>query len=174
MLRFFSMFFVIIINFILQSTLFQYITIAGIKPNTAILIIVCYAILRGDVEGAIAGFFAGLLQDMFFGYNLGLFALLGALTGFVCGKPFKDFFRENYLLPVVLTVLSMLAYELMFYVTSFLLAGRTEFSYYFNRVILPETIYTTLLSLLMYRIIYGINRRLEAHEKKHKSLFSKI
>ena len=173
MVRAITMIFVIIINFILQSTLFQYIAIAGIKPNTAILIIVSYAILRGDIEATLAGFFAGLLQDIFFGYYLGLFALLGALIGFVCGKPFKNFFPENYLLPVILTAISMLAHEFLFYVFSFLLYGRTELSYYFDRIILPGTIYTMVLSLVIYRLIYGINRRLEAHEKKRRHFFVK-
>lgn len=174
MIRVSVMFLVVVANFILQSTVFQYIAINGVKPNTAIIIIVSYAILRGDIEGAILGFFAGLLQDMFFGYYIGLYAFLGAMTGFACGKPFKDFFPENYLLPIILVLFSVLSYEFIFYIVSFLIYGKTEFSYYFKSIILPETIYTTAISLIFYRIVYGINRRLEKHEKKNQGFFGNI
>ena len=171
MLRVLILSLIAITNFVLQSTLFSYIAIGGIKPNTAIILTVSYAILRGDIEGAIFGFAMGFLQDVFFGNVLGLYALLGALVGFICGKPFKDFFTENYLLPVVLVFASMLAYEFVFYIFSFLIYGRTDFLYYFKRIILSETVYTTVLSLVIYRVVYGINRRLEDHENKKRSFF---
>ena len=50
----------IFVNFILQTTLLPYISIGGILPNTALLIIVVSdALLRGSTEGAIVGFFSG-------------------------------------------------------------------------------------------------------------------
>lgn len=165
------MFFIVIINFILQTTLFQYIAIVGVKPNTALLIIISYAILRGDIEGALVGFFAGFIQDIFFGQILGMFALFWAFTGYVCGKPFKDFFPENYLMPVALASICMLANELAFYSVDFLLTGKREIYFYFSKIILPETLYTTVLSLFVYRFIYGINHRLESYERKRNGLF---
>lgn len=162
---------IVFINFILQSTLFQYIEILGVKPNTAILIIVSFAVLRGDIEGSIIGFFAGLLQDLFFGQVIGFYALLYALAGYICGKPFKDFFRENYIFPVVLTFISMICCEFIFYVFHFLLQGRVDFSYYLNKIILPETVYTMILSIPFYQLIYLINEKLEKREKPMKSIF---
>ena len=161
----------LILNMILQSTLFQHAAIMSVLPNTALLIVVSYAILRGDVEGALVGFFAGLLQDLFFGRYLGFYAACGTLTGFVCGKPFKDFFRENYLLPIPLVAISMLATELAFYVFHFLLLGQTDLWYYFHKIILPETVYTTFLAIPVYRLVYGLNGRLEAFAKRRKGIF---
>lgn len=165
-MRAFVMALVIYVNFLLQTTLFKYISIFGVKPVTVLLIVISYAILRGDVEGALVGFFAGLLQDIFFMPYIGLCALLCALTGYFCGKPFKDFFRENYMLPVLLTLVSVSVYECVFYFINFSLQGRLF--YYFRSLILPETIYTMLLAIPVYRIIYGVNRRLEAREEKHR------
>lgn len=162
---------IVFVNFILQSTLFQYIEIMGVKPNTAILIIVSFAVLRGDVEGSIVGFFAGLLPDLFFGQVVGFYALLFALTGYLCGKPFKDFFRENYIFPVVLTFISMLCCEFIFYVFHFLLQGRVEFSYYLNKIILPEIVYTMAICIPFYLFIYYINNKLEKREKLRKPIF---
>jgi len=163
--------FLLLFNLILQSTLFGHFEILGVLPNTAILIIVCYAILRGDVEGAIVGFFAGLLQDLFFARYIGFYALCGALTGYICGKPFKDFFRENYLLPMVLVLAAVLANSFVFYVIHFLLLGQTDLWYYFQKIILPETVYTLFLSIPAYRVIYGINERLEKFAKHRRNIW---
>ena len=57
---------VIIINFILQSTVLRLIEIRGVIPDTMIIITVSYALLRGQDTGAAAGFFGGLLYDIFF------------------------------------------------------------------------------------------------------------
>jgi len=162
---------VLLINFILQTTIFEYIAVLGIKPNTAIVLIVCYSILRGDFEGAIFGFFTGLLQDLFFGKYIGLYALLGLLTGFVCGKPFKNFYRENYLLPLLLTAFSVIGYEFLFYATNFLFRAKVDWLYYLCRVILPEAVYTGLFSIPLYRLFYIVNSRLEKAERHARKLF---
>ena len=170
-MRAFCMCIILLLNMILQSTLFQNFAILGVLPNTALLLVVSYAILRGDVEGAFVGFFAGLLQDIFFARYIGFYAMCGALTGFVCGKPFKDFFRENYLMPVVLVAAAMFANEFVFYVFHFLLFGQTDFWYYFHKLILPAMVYTLFLSIPIYRLVYGLNRRLEGFSKRRKNIF---
>ncbi len=162
---------VVIINFILQSTLFEYIEIIGIIPNTAIIIIVSYAMLRDDVEGAIIGFFSGLLQDMFFGRVIGLYAFLGMITGYLCGKPFKDYYNESYILPLILVVASVIGYEFVFYCTSFLFRGKIDIIYYFGNIIFPESAYTAILTLPVYRIVYVVNTKVLSYEKKKRKLF---
>ena len=44
----------IVLNFLMQSTILHYIEIRGVIPNTTIILIVSYALLRGSTEGAIA------------------------------------------------------------------------------------------------------------------------
>ena len=162
---------VLVLNLILQSTLLQNFAILSMLPNTTLLIIVSYAILRGDVEGAIVGFCAGLLQDLFFAEYIGFYAMCGALTGFLCGKPYKDFFRENYLLPVSLVVVAMFANEIAFYIFHFLLFGHTNFWYYFQRLMLPATVYTLFLSIPIYQLIYRLNEILERGRRRRKYFF---
>ena len=163
---------IVLINFILQSTVFGYIAILDIVPNTALIFVVCYAILRGDVEGGIVGLASGLLRDIFFApYFLGLNALLCMLAGYLCGKPFKHFFRENYVAPVILTAVSMLIYGILFYLVMFLPQGGTNFAGVFAYTVLPETVYTVIFALPLYHLVYRINFRLENYEKKRRSMF---
>ena len=151
----------LIVNFILQSTVFSYIEIWQVAPNTALLIVVSYAMLRGDIEGAIIGFAAGLILDVMFGNIIGLYALLYAITGFLCGKPFKDFVRENYLLPVVLALVASLALETTAFGVHFVLRGNPYFMKYLQERIIPATVYTVLLMFPVYYLVYRLNARLE-------------
>lgn len=170
-LRPFIMFIVITMNLVLQSTLFQYIEIMNIRPNTSLLLIISYAILRGDIEGSIFGFVSGLMQDIFFGRVIGLYALFGLVTGFVCGHPFKNFFRENVIISLVLSIVVTFIYEFVFYVTNFLVMGHLDVEYYMRSVIIPGVVYTTSLSIFVYMGLYAINAKIEAFEKAHRKMF---
>ena len=43
----------IVLNFLMQSTILHYIEIRGVIPNTTIILIVSYGLLRVSTEGAI-------------------------------------------------------------------------------------------------------------------------
>ncbi|MCL2286508.1 MAG: rod shape-determining protein MreD [Firmicutes bacterium] len=163
----------VIINFVLQSTLFPHIAIMGVTPDTALILIVSYAILRGDIEGALFGMFTGFVQDLSGGLFVGLFALLGFITGYICGKPFKDFFKDNYFLPFAILVIISLVYQFVLYITTIMFTGQMEFLLYARTIILPKTIYTASLSIPLYSLLHYINARLERHEEKFSGIFKK-
>ena len=162
---------ILIVNFSLRSTVFQYIEILGVTPNTDLIIIVSYSILRGDVEGAILGFFAGLLMDIYFSPYIGLYALMSMLIGFFCGKPYRNFFRENYFLPLSLVAISTLIFQFIFYITNFFFRVNLDFPHYFRTVILPGSVYTVILSVPIYSFLYGVNNKLEEYDKNKRNLF---
>ncbi len=170
-MRYFITSLILIVNLILQSTLFQYIEIIDIKPNTTIAIIVAFAFLCGELPGAIIGFAAGLLQDIFFGSYIGMHSMLGMLTGFLCGKFHIGFYKEGLLLPLSLTIISTLFYELCFYILNILIRGNMSVLYFLRAVILPETAYTAIFSVIIYKIIYLINCKLEERERLTRKLF---
>jgi rod shape-determining protein MreD len=53
----------------------------------------------------------------------------------------------------------------------FLLRSRLDFGYYFIHIILPEVIYTVVVTIIFYRIIRAINRKLESREKRSANKF---
>lgn len=162
---------ILVVNLILQSTLFEYISIIGIKPNTAIVIVISIAFMRGEVEGIITGAFAGLLQDSFFGMFIGLHTFLYIITGYLCGKLLSSFYKESIIIPVLITLISTFCYEFLFYVFSVLLRGYTNFPYFLSAVILPEMVYTAIFSLFIYKLLYIINSRLEEKYRYKRKVF---
>ena len=162
---------VLIINFILQTTVLQLIEIRGVIPDTMLIIIVWYSLLRGQNAGAAVGFFAGLLYDIFFGSALGFYALLGMLTGYLCGIAHRNFYRENYVLPVTLSAIASFVTGLVIYVTGFLLKGNYNVFYFLFSVIIPQAVYTGIAAIVVYRILYSVNNGVEKKEKEKRRLF---
>jgi len=158
---------IVLVNIVIQSTIFPYIRIYDIQPNSMLIIVVIYGILRGDVEGGIFGFFSGLLVDVFFAKYIGLNALLGMLVGYFCGKPFRDFNYENYILPVVSVAVATLLYNFAFYFINYFFKGELDYVYYLYKIILPETIYNVVLCVPLYTLIFFINQKLEDYEKRN-------
>lgn len=161
----------IVLNFLMQSTILHYIEIRGVIPNTTIILIVSYALLRGSTEGTIVGFFSGLLQDIFFGTSLGYFTLFNTITGYLFGRGNHNFYRENYLLPMMLCTIAVFLYETMIYLTSFLFRGQLNFLYILSHTLLPEAVYSCIFTIPLYRVLFGTNEWLELKEKYKHRLF---
>ena len=161
---------ILIFSNILQSTLLSGIRIRGISPNFNIIIIVSFALLRGSKEGSIIGFFAGLIMDIFFSTSRGYLAIIGAAIGYFCGKFNKDFYRENLILPFMLTLTGTLVYGLGESLP-FLLRGKINYLYFIKNIIIPETIYTITLSIVLYQILYMINEKIEKSENTNRKIF---
>ncbi|MCL2405397.1 MAG: rod shape-determining protein MreD [Defluviitaleaceae bacterium] len=163
----------ILINYVMQTSVLPHVAVFGVTPDTALVFIVCYGVLRGDVEGAIFGFSAGFLQDLFSGGPLGMFALYGLLIGYVSGKPFRDFFKDNYFLPFFIVLIAILFQQFMIYISSFLFLGHFNLALYARTIILPTAIYTVSLSIPLYSLLHFINGRVERYESGRRNLFEK-
>ncbi|MCR2048940.1 rod shape-determining protein MreD [Acetatifactor muris] len=161
----------ILICFILQCSVFGSLAFAGIIPNLMIILTSAFGFMRGETEGLLIGFFCGLLTDIFFGEFLGFYALLTMYIGYVNGKFSRIFYPEDIKLPLVLIILSDLSYGIICYILTFMLRGRLQFVYYFTHIILPETLYTIVVTLLLYPAVLKVNQKLEAYEKRRAQKF---
>lgn len=161
----------ILICFLLQSTVFPGISLGDTVPNLLIVLTAAFGFMRGETEGLLIGFFCGLLTDVFFGDAVGFYALVMMYIGFLNGKFSGGFYPEDIKLPLALIVVSDFSYGLICYIFLFLLRGRLDFSYYFLHVILPETIYTTVVTIFLYPIVLFVNVKLENREKRGAKKF---
>ena len=130
MLRKISVAVLILICFLLQSTVFRSLAFAGIVPNLLIILTSAFGFMRGENEGLIIGFFCGLLCDIFFGDVLGFYALIMMYIGFLNGKFNRVFYPEDIKLPLMLIIISDISYSMICYVLLFLLQGKFNFVFY--------------------------------------------
>ena len=171
MLRKFIVAIFILVCFILQCSVFGSIAFAGIIPNLMIVLTSSFGFMRGEKEGLVIGFVCGLLSDVFYGSFLGFYALLLMYIGYLNGKFSRIFYPEDIKLPIALIVTSDLSYELICYVLMFMLRGRLQFTYYFTHIILPEAMYTIVVTLFLYPLVLKVNEKLEAYEKRRAQKF---
>lgn len=141
---------IIIFNLILQSTLFQWIKIYGVVPNTALIIVISFAIYSGKSKGAIIGFCVGILQDIIFGRTIGLNTSVLMVTGYLTGLMDQKIFKDNLLIPFILTALSTFLYEMVNLLLIFLLGYRIELFNIIKKMLIVEVIYNSILSLFIH------------------------
>ena len=161
----------ILAGFILQCTVFDKLAFAGIIPNLMIILTSSFGFMRGEKEGLVIGFFCGLLSDIFFGNFLGFYAQVLMYIGFLNGKFSRIFYPEDIKLPIALIITSDLSYGILMFVLMFMLRGKFRFGYYFMHVILPEALYTIVVTMFFYPIILKVNEKLEAREKRRAQKF---
>jgi rod shape-determining protein MreD len=161
----------IVLNYVMQTTLWPELAILGVTPDTALIFIVGYGMMRGEIEGALFGLAAGFLMDLFGGVYVGVYALLGFVVGYVSGKPFKDFFKDNFFLPFFVVLVFTVVYQYAVYVANFMFRGHIDLWFYTHSIILPKTVYTAALAIPLYSLLHFINRRIEEFENSRRHLF---
>jgi rod shape-determining protein MreD len=165
------MFLLVFLAFLLQCTALQAISIASVAPNLLLVLTVSFALMRGKREGMFVGFLGGFLTDLFFGGSLGFYTLLYTYVGFLNGFCCRIFYDDDIKMPILLVCGSDLALNIIVYLFQFLLRGRTDFFFYLGRIIIPEVIYTAILTMLCYRVLLALNRKLEKAEQRSVDSF---
>ena len=59
----------------------------------------------------------------------------------------------------------------MIYITGFLLKNNYDVFYYLLAVIVPQSVYTGIASIALYRLLYSINNKVEKKERETRRLF---
>ena len=156
----------VFICFILQTSVFELIKLAGITPNILLILISSVAVMREQKPGMIVGFFCGLLMDIFYGSTIGGFAFLYMVFGFVDGFFNRIYYSDDNILPLVLIGVNDLIYGFIMYILCGLLQNHLQIIYYLKNIILPEMVYTVAVGLVCYQILLRINDWLEKNEKR--------
>ena len=144
------------------------ISIGSITPNLLLILCVSMGLMRGRKVGLWTGFFSGLFVDLFYGSLFGFYALIYMYIGFISGYAFRSFYDDDLKVPLFLVAGTDLLYNLSVYGLQFLLRGRVDFLFYVRRVIIPEMIYTVVVTLVVYRLLLLLNRKLEKAEQQIK------
>lgn len=129
----------------LQTTVLDCVSIAGIKPDLVMLTVTVSGFLLGAREGALWGFAAGLVEDLFCGSYVGLNALVKMSAGWLAGICGERFYRESPLIAGGVVFLSSLGGLVLNYFLLFNLGVRILPLYALLGVILPASLYTAVI-----------------------------
>ena len=161
----------ILVSFILQTTVFRALDFGGIAPNLLMITVTSSAFIKGDKAGLLTGFFSGLIIDIFFGTYIGFYALIYMYIGFIIGKFHEVFFSQNIAIPIIFITLSDFLYGFICYVLMFLFRTRFDIGYYMMNVIIPEVVYTALVAIFYYPVILHVNVLIDKKEQRSAKKF---
>lgn len=148
---------IIFFAFFLQTSIFPLLPFFSCSPNFLLIITFSYGLLYGEDVGIITGIFCGLLCDMYFNGDFGLYILIYSVLGFVNGVLKESFFEDSITLPMMLSLINGLVYNFYIYVTHFLIRRKFNIPYYFVNIIIPNVLFTLITTVLIYKLLYKLN-----------------
>ncbi|MGX8714664.1 MAG: rod shape-determining protein MreD [Lachnospiraceae bacterium] len=154
--------------FLIQINVFPMIDLIRTTPNLLIIVIVGYGFLGGHIDGMLAGLLSGFLMDIVYGNVLGYYELPYMYIGFFSGF-FRPYFNtDNFMVPSALCGVSDLIMGLYIFVTGFAVRNRLNLKFYFLKIILPEVVYTVIISLILFRVLVWLINISESRMKRRR------
>ena len=102
------------------------------------------------------GFACGFLLDICSFDVFGFYSILYMLIGFLNGLLHNFFYLKDLKIPAIMILSSDAACCLLTYFFLFLMRSRFDFVYYLVNIILPEVVFTLLISVIVYPVLWFI------------------
>jgi rod shape-determining protein MreD len=140
---------------ILQVSILSDVAIVHGRPELLLVSVVCIALLRGAVFGAIAGFGAGLLADTGVFGTLGFTSLLLTLAGYWVGRYGETTGRDRSHAPLLSVAVITVLYQLGALILHFVLGEPAPA----REVLLIALVPTVIVNLALTVPVFALARR---------------
>lgn len=140
-----------LVNFFIQSSVLPYVSISGVVPNTALVLIICIATYKGRYYGGFFGLIIGLLQDVLFSSVIGINAFIYFFLGYFVGTMEHRLIRDSVVVPILFSIIGVIYYNFAYYIFMYFLSRNIPFLSFTREIILIEMIYTAVLSIPIYK-----------------------
>ena len=154
--------FLVLAALVIQSTVLEQVTILGVTPQLALIVVVSLAYLDGERVGIVTGFFAGLLLDLQLpdqGAVVGITPLIYVLLGYGVGSLRQYSLSESVWAPVfTVTVVSAIS-EFSYASLSIILGEPWVSLSYTAEVAGLVVLYNTLLTPFVFPFVRRVNNR---------------
>ena len=157
--RFFVIFVLITLCFLLQSLLLPSITYLNAVPNLMVVAVMTSGFLFGKAAGLGAGIAAGLLLDLFGSGVPGFYVLVFAWLGYIDGVFSEKIESELILVLYLFLIANELAFHAYEFLFAFILRKRFAFMTYVKEVFIPELLLTLVFFLVFYGITYFVSKK---------------
>lgn len=156
--------------YFLQINIFGTFTIAGISPDLFVIYVLFIGLFANQLLGISLGVVFGLILDLLYGKAIGVSAVMLCIVGYLGSYFDKNFSKENKLTIILMVAGTTVIYELgRYFLNSLILEFDREFLY-FTKIVLIETLYNVLLTIIMYPIIQKIGYVIDRNFKKNNIL----
>ena len=145
---------------ILQVSVFSTVTILNGTPDLLLVVIICIALLRGSIAGAVIGFWGGLVVDTANLETLGVTSLLLTVAGYWIGRYGETTGRDRAHAPFLSVAVVTVLYALGLLLVHFVLGERAPAGPV-ARGLLPAIVMNLILTAPVYALVRRLLRPLD-------------
>ncbi len=143
---------VILLAVVLQTTVAPYLTVLGARPDATLVVVICLAMMRGPLWGAVVGFSTGLLIDISLVQTMGISSFLFTLSGYFSGRLAERVDPASWFPPLLIVFIFSLMVQLLYAMIMFLLGVEASVGFVLLRVVLPTAFLNGLLAAPVYAV----------------------
>lgn len=159
-----------IIIYLLQSNFFTWFKIAGVMPNLFVIYILFIGLYAHKYMGITYGIITGIFIDCFISKKIGITAIMLGIVGIIGIVFEKNFSKENRITLIVMVMISTLIFEIGNYFIGYFIYKYNMEIITFIEIVLIESIYNGLLTIILYPLIKVFGNKIETEYKGNKIL----
>ncbi|MEE0866111.1 MAG: rod shape-determining protein MreD [Clostridia bacterium] len=159
-----------IIIYYLQSNLFMWFNIAGVKPNLFVVLALFIGLFANRTMGIAYGVGIGIIVDILIGKTIGIYAISLGITGFLAAVFDKNFSKDSRMTIIFMVVGSTIIFEIINYLLNYMILGINVEITNFTMILAIEVIYNIVLTIILYSLIQKLGYYIENEYKGNKIL----
>jgi rod shape-determining protein MreD len=145
--------FLLFFALLLQSTVLNFVSIAGIKPDITLMVVIFLGFRKGSNAGQISGFFAGLFEDFMSLTPPGFNALIKAIIGYCYGLLLGGFIIDAVVIPIVFLAIGTLIKGILSWLFVLIFSLSQDGVSIFSIKFLIELLYTSLTAPFVFALL---------------------
>jgi len=145
----------LVVLILLQTTLLHEASIAGIKPDLALVVVYFLGLFGGEVRGFWTGLGTGYLMDLMSGGVWGIHLITKSILGYVAGLLGRTFINVKVIFTGITIAFCSLVQGLIFVIVSYFISDPEDLLLLLSRVVLPQAIYDGVLGSGLFLILSG-------------------
>lgn len=148
--------------YFLQINLFSWFNIYGVSPNLFIILVLIIGLFIRKKVGLALGIVLGLYIDVVNGKIFGQVALMLGIVGLLGEYLDKSFSKESRITLMLMVASTTIIYEVGIYIINIIKLNASIELALFLKILAIETIYNTIITIIMYPIIQRLGEKLES------------
>lgn len=158
------MFLFSIIIVILQQAIFSRFSLFNVTIDIAFVYIICFSLVRDEIESVIIALFTGILRDSFFPGIFGMYTVLFLITAYVACQLQKRIYKDAIIIPMLLTLAFTAVKSILFFTFFYIIGIKFDFRQHVLYVMSLEAVYNSLISIVIYNIVKRVGRTSIMHK----------
>lgn len=148
----------------LQQAIFSRLSLFNVTIDIVFIYIICFSLIRDEVESVSIALFTGILRDSFFPGVFGVNTVLFLIAAYIASLVQKRIYKDAIIIPMLLTLIFTALKSVLYFAFFYIIGIKYDFREHVVYVLSLESVYNSLFSILMYNIVKRVGRTSVMHK----------